>query len=97
MSSTNTAPASEPLADWERELLSMPLAVKVTPRTPAPTLDLPACEDDCEPEKLYRILDLRLRTTIANDLTWGDAHRLLDFMRRQDPQARFDIRSEVGQ
>lgn len=43
----------------------------------------------------YRVLDLNARQTIAEGLTWGQAHDLIKQGKAASAAARFDIRTEV--
>ena len=89
----------EPLADWERELLEGGVTIgqhlERVAELRGEELIHPVNQQP-EPQKTYRILDLQWREEIASGLTLGRAWEYADIMRWQNPARRLDIRTEFA-
>jgi hypothetical protein len=46
-------------------------------------------------QSTYRVLDLNSRKTVATGLPFGAAHRFIERAKAANPQARFDLRTEL--
>ena len=84
------------LEPWERELLERPAPSIAIDGYDAVNEDADerAISELIKPATTYKVVDLALRETLTGGLSLNDAHRLVDFLKREHPQIRLDIRTE---